>query len=80
MDASTRVTRIEEVLVGVFGAFIGGEFVAAMLNAGKAPTTFTASGLLYAVLSAVTLLALLVVMRRAVGPMRSRRKPTRGGR
>ena len=75
-----KVTRIEEVLVGVFGAFIGGEFVTAMLNSGKAQTTFTVGGLVNAVAGAIALLLVLVLMRRAVGPMRSRKKPTRGSR
>jgi uncharacterized membrane protein YeaQ/YmgE (transglycosylase-associated protein family) len=80
MGAATKTTRIEEVLVGVFGAFIGGEFVTAMLNSGKAQESFTVGGLLNAVIGAVVLVLLLGVMRRAVGPMRSRKKPTRGSR
>jgi hypothetical protein len=28
----TRITRIEDVLVGVFGAFVGAEFMSAMLR------------------------------------------------
>jgi uncharacterized membrane protein YeaQ/YmgE (transglycosylase-associated protein family) len=77
IGSTSRITRIEEVLVGVFGAFIGGEFVSAMLNSGTAPTTVTAGGLFNAVGGAIAMLLLLTLMRRAVGPMRSRKKPTR---
>lgn len=77
---TSKITRIEEVLVGVFGAFIGGEFITAMLNSGKAPTTFTMGALLNAVGGAIALIVLLTLMRRAVGPMRSRKKPSRGSR
>ena len=75
IGSKTKAMRIEEVLVGVFGAFIGGEFVTAMLNSGKEQTAFTALGLFNAVAVAVALLLLLSVMRRAVGPMKSRKKP-----
>jgi uncharacterized membrane protein YeaQ/YmgE (transglycosylase-associated protein family) len=51
-----------------------------MLNSGKAQENFTVGGLLNAVIGAVVLVLLLGVMRRAVGPMRSRKKPTRGSR
>ena len=80
IGSSSKVTRIEDVLVGVFGAFIGGEFVTAMLNSGKVQTTFTMTGLLNAAGGAIVLLVLLAYMRRAVGPMRSRAKPNRSGR
>lgn len=75
IGSKTKVTRIEEVLVGVFGAFIGGEFVTAMLNSGKEQPNFTMIGLANAVGGAVALVILLAVMRRAVGPMQSRKKP-----
>ena len=75
MASSTRTARIEEVLVGVFGAFIGGEFVTAMLNDGKAVDTFSMGGLLNALIGAAVLLFLLSVMRKAVGPMRPHKKP-----
>jgi uncharacterized membrane protein YeaQ/YmgE (transglycosylase-associated protein family) len=77
MGSTARVVRIEDVLVGMFGAFIGGEFVTAMFNGGKAVETFTAGGLLNAVVSAAALLALLGLMRRKVGPMRPHKKVTR---
>jgi uncharacterized membrane protein YeaQ/YmgE (transglycosylase-associated protein family) len=80
IGSKTKVTRIEEVLVGVFGAFIGGEFVTAMLNSGKEQPNFTMGGLVNAIGGAIALILLLTVMRRAVGPMRSRKKPARGSR
>lgn len=75
IGSKTKVTRIEEVLVGVFGAFIGGEFVTAMLNSGKQQAEFTMIGLVNAIGGAVALVLLLTLMRRAVGPMQSRKKP-----
>ena len=75
MGSETRVTRIEEVLVGVFGAFVGGEFVTAMLNSGKEQPNFTMGGLLNAIGGAIAVILLLTAMRRAVGPLRSRKKP-----
>jgi uncharacterized membrane protein YeaQ/YmgE (transglycosylase-associated protein family) len=78
MGTSARVARIEEVLVGMFGAFIGGEFVTAMINGGKPVETFTMGGLLNAVVSAAVILALLRAMRRKVGPMRPHKKISRG--
>lgn len=75
IGSRTKVTRIEEVLVGVFGAFIGGEFVTAMFNSGKEQPNFTMLGLFNAVAVAVAMILLLSVMRRAVGPMHSRKKP-----
>lgn len=69
MQADTsKVFRIESVLVGVFGAFVGGDFLVAML---WGPTTagFTATALGMAVVGALVMLALLSVMRRAVAPV-----------
>lgn len=69
---------IENVAVGMFGAFIGGDFVAAMLNTDvvKVPG-FTTGGLGLAVAGAVVSLVLLKLMRRAVGPMKAHKKPRR---
>ncbi len=85
--------RIESILVGVFGAFIGGEFVASMfavpvpvvaalpgaLAAPVAAAPFTMMGLVLAAAGSVTMLVLLAVMRKAVGPMgaHKRKAPTR---
>jgi uncharacterized membrane protein YeaQ/YmgE (transglycosylase-associated protein family) len=78
MGTTARVGRIEEVLVGVFGAFIGGEFVTAMFNGGKAVASFSMGGLVNAVACAAVMLTLLGVMRRKVGPVRPHKKPVRG--
>lgn len=68
-----HVYRIESVLVGVFGAFVGGDFLVAMLFG---PAAGMGVGLGMAVLGAVVMLALLSVMRRAVGPLRPAKKRT----
>ncbi|MFC5498041.1 GlsB/YeaQ/YmgE family stress response membrane protein [Caenimonas terrae] len=63
---------IENVLVGMFGAFIGGDFVAAMISAKGVVNDkdFRLSSLGMAIAGAVVMLVLLRIMRRAVGPMR----------
>lgn len=66
---------MENVLVGMFGAFIGGDFVASMLNGGVVnDQDFTLGALGLAVASAVVMLVLLRLMRGAVGPLRSGKK------
>lgn len=75
----SKVFRIESVLVGIFGAFIGGDFLVAMLWGPKAGGV-GAAGLAMAVVGAVVMLALLSVMRRAVGPMRPAKKRAPGRR
>lgn len=85
----TKTTRVEDIAVGVFGAFIGGEFLAAMINPpppvaaaiGNAKVVppvvgFTVLALALAVAGAVAMLLLLSVLRKAVGPMGAR-KPKR---
>jgi uncharacterized membrane protein YeaQ/YmgE (transglycosylase-associated protein family) len=72
---SGKVSRLEEVLVGVFGAFVGGEFVADMLR-GSSTEAFSASSLGLAAAGAVVLLVLLKIMRGAVGPLRSGKSPS----
>lgn len=69
----SKVFRIESVLVGVFGAFVGGDFLVAMLW-GPTAAGVTAVGFAMAVVGAVVMLVLLSVMRRAVGPMRPAKK------
>lgn len=67
--------RAEDVLVGVFGAFIGGEFFSTLLQGAKAAETFGMTGLLAAAGTSVALMLLLGVMRKAVGPLRNRKSP-----
>jgi uncharacterized membrane protein YeaQ/YmgE (transglycosylase-associated protein family) len=75
MGSNSTVSRIEEVLVGVFGAFIGGEFVADMLSGGKSTGQFSMTALATGIGGAVVLLMVLRLMRKAVGPLRSSRGP-----
>lgn len=71
LSGATRATRIEDILVGMFGAVIGAEFLSAMIrHKGEEALGFGAKfGL--AVVGAVVILGLLALMRRSVGPMRS---------
>lgn len=82
-DGTLTVT-IEYVLVGIFGAFIGAEFVSSLFAAAPAipavakapgapavvvPAVFTIGGLAMAVAGATVMLVALSVLRKAVGPM-----------
>lgn len=77
MSNGGRTLIIENVLVGVFGAFIGGEFLVAMLTAGPVPEGFRIGSLAVALGTAVVLLFLLKLMRKAVGPLRASKSRTR---
>lgn len=81
LSKRSRIGRIEEVLVGVFGAFIGGEFVADMLR-GPIATSTQGFGvkLILAVAGALAMLGLLALMRRSVGPMRNSKSRARDRR
>jgi uncharacterized membrane protein YeaQ/YmgE (transglycosylase-associated protein family) len=69
---SGRIVLVESVLVAVFGAFIGGDFVASQLNGGVVDDkVFKVSSLSMAVTGAVVMLLLLGLMRRVVGPLRA---------
>jgi len=73
-----KIIVLENLGVGVFGAYIGGDFVAAMLSHGKTNgTVFSMSSLGLAVGGAVVTLLLLKLMRRAVGPMQRSKGPRR---
>jgi uncharacterized membrane protein YeaQ/YmgE (transglycosylase-associated protein family) len=71
-----KVLRLEEVAVGMFGAVIGAEVLQNVFTSGPAATGITPVGLFAAVVGAVLLLAVLKVMRKAVGPMRSGKSPS----
>lgn len=59
-------SRVEAVLVGMFGAVIGGEFpLAAVAATGVQPASL---GLAF--LGGVLMLSLLALMRRVVGPLK----------
>jgi uncharacterized membrane protein YeaQ/YmgE (transglycosylase-associated protein family) len=69
---SGRVAVVENLLVGVFGAFIGGDFVAAMLNGGVVDDkVFKVGSLAMAIAGAVVLLLMLRLMQRVVGPLQA---------
>jgi uncharacterized membrane protein YeaQ/YmgE (transglycosylase-associated protein family) len=72
-----RVVLVENMLVGVFGAFIGGEFVADMMGLRKAGG-FSVSALGSSIAGAVVLLLLLRIMRGAVGPMQASKSRSKG--
>ncbi|HSI55696.1 MAG: GlsB/YeaQ/YmgE family stress response membrane protein [Ramlibacter sp.] len=64
-----RIVMIENTLVGVFGAFIGGDFVPAMLNKGVVnDKVFNAGSLAMAIAGAVVMIIVLKLMRTLVGP------------
>jgi uncharacterized membrane protein YeaQ/YmgE (transglycosylase-associated protein family) len=64
----TNALRIENALVGIFGAFIGGEFVAAQLRSATAEPGFTVLALGLSVAGAIGMLVALAMLRKAVGP------------
>ena len=62
----------------MFGAFIGGDFLSAVVPGGsKDLSEFTMRGLGLAAASSVVLLLCLGLMRRTVGPMRPAKRPRR---
>lgn len=71
MAGGGRPLLIENVLVGVFGAFVGGDFIVSSLNGGVVnDTDFKIGSLAMAVAGAVVMLLVLKVMRKMVGPLR----------
>lgn len=72
MSEHTKTTRVEEVLVGIFGAFVGGEFLADVVRGAALPASqsFTVK-LALAAASACVMLTVLALLRRAVGPMKA---------
>jgi uncharacterized membrane protein YeaQ/YmgE (transglycosylase-associated protein family) len=80
MQSGGRILLIENMAVAVFGAFVGGDFVVAVLNHGVVKDKdFHISSLAFAVTGAVVMVLLLKLMRHAVGPMRAG-KPKAGRR
>jgi uncharacterized membrane protein YeaQ/YmgE (transglycosylase-associated protein family) len=72
MTAPGRVGMVENILVGVFGAFIGGDFLVSMLSGGVVnEKVFHFSSLGMAVAGAVVMLVVLRLMRAKVGPLRA---------
>jgi uncharacterized membrane protein YeaQ/YmgE (transglycosylase-associated protein family) len=76
--AREKILILESIGVGMFGAFIGGDFVASLISHGKTnDTVFNMSSLGMAVGGAVAALGLLRLMRRAVGPQHVTKGPRR---
>lgn len=78
--ANTRekILILENVGVGVFGAYIGGDFVASVLSHGKtSDTVFSMGSLGLAVGGAILALGLLRLMRRVVGKQHVTKGPRR---
>jgi uncharacterized membrane protein YeaQ/YmgE (transglycosylase-associated protein family) len=89
-NRGTAMTRVEEVLVGIFGAFAGGEFLYSLMTAPavaaappvlgakvvEAPFVFSIMAFAMGVAGAIAMLLLLTVMRKAVGPMRAGKSKT----
>ena len=71
ISASGKSATIENILIGMFGAFIGGDFVSVQLGGDAVTKGFHLSSLMLAIAGAVVMLALLQLMRKAVGPMRN---------
>ena len=66
------VAMVEAICVGIFGTFLGGEFLPAMVLATSAePRGLSAVTVSMAVVTAAACLMLLVAMRRSVGPLKS---------
>ena len=75
LGSKSRLQRIEELLVGVFGAFIGGEFVADVFHIGTPRAGLSVASAGMALLGAIVMLGLLKMMREAVGPLRPGKSP-----
>jgi hypothetical protein len=77
INKDIKLVLVEDFAVGIFGAFIGGEFLASMFHAtGGGPAAIgVALGL--AAGAAGVMLALLGLLRRAMGPLRSGKSPSK---
>ena len=76
MASKGIVQRLEEVSVGIFGAVVGAEITKAVFLGGSPDTGVGAVGIATAVAGAVLFLALLKMMRGAVGPLRAGKSPS----
>lgn len=68
---------LENVLVAIFGAFIGGDFMVAQLDGVPAGGAFHLRSLAMAIGGSVVMLLVLRLMRNRVGPMRASKPPAR---
>ena len=87
----TKTVRIEYVVVGIFGAFLGAEFVSSLFTSAlpvavavpksfgpqvaEPSKAFTIGGLAMAVIGASVMLGALALLRKAVGPMKPHKRP-----
>ena len=68
------VPTVESVCVGIFGAFLGGEFLPAYVLVPQAGDKgLSGAAIAMAVVSAVVCLVLLKLMRGAVGPLKAKK-------
>jgi uncharacterized membrane protein YeaQ/YmgE (transglycosylase-associated protein family) len=74
---ASRSTLVENLLVGMFGAFIGGDFLAQQISGPAVAQGFHISSLLLAVGTAVFALLALHGMRKLVGPMKKSKSSQR---
>jgi len=78
MGSAERGVVIENVLVGVFGAFVGGDLLVSQLNGGVInDKDFSFRSLAFAVAGAILMIVVLKIMRKVVGPMHSSKTKTR---
>jgi uncharacterized membrane protein YeaQ/YmgE (transglycosylase-associated protein family) len=71
-------TLIENVAVGVFGAFVAGDLFTAFIAGAKSDAAFQVTALLPAAAGAAIAMGLVSLMRKTVGPMKaSKAKPDR---
>ena len=68
----------ENILVGIFGAFLGGDFLVSQLHGGVVnDTVFSFSSLGFAIGGAVALVLILRIIRKAVGPTHTSKSKSR---
>lgn len=73
------ILRVESVLVGIFGAFLGGEFFSSVLLKPEVKGAgLTLPPVLLSLTCAALALFLLYAMRNAVGPLKAGKKRQRG--
>ncbi len=70
MPAPAMSVQIENIVIGMLGAFLGGDFIAVQISGDEISKGFHISSVGLAILGAVVMLLLLKLMRKAVGPMK----------
>lgn len=77
LSTTALTARVENIVVAIFGSFIGGELVYAQLHDGKIPTSFSIGALGLALGMSIAMVIALHLMRRVVGPMRAHKTKSR---